>query len=186
MSYLSCPGIHVFPVCKVCMAETKPRHGGGHELDRPRRSNSGSIQRILPVRLPSPQPSRPLPVERFVDRRRANQPGHDLQVKALNGAAGAIRRSIGPAPKKKIRSRPQYDHLCPDLPAKISHFLFIGNRGLLRPSRPHAEGRTRRHDTERRGAVAAGLSGAFARTNGSLRTVKPCGPGAPMLALSWR
>ena len=30
--------------------------------------------------------------------------------------------------------------------------------------------------------MAAGLSGAFARTNGSLRTFKPCGPGAPMLA----
>ncbi len=28
---------------------------------------------------------------------------------------------------------------------------------------PHAEGRTRRHDTLRRGAVAAGLSGAFAQ-----------------------
>ncbi|MGY3450812.1 hypothetical protein ACVILH_003154 [Bradyrhizobium sp. USDA 4353] len=62
----------------------------------------------------------------------------------------------------RIHSHLQRDHLCPDGCAKIYRFPFIRNHAFLSASRPHAEGRTRRHDTLRRGAVAAGLSGAFA------------------------
>src|SRR5690349_20286273 len=66
-------------------------------------------------------------------------------------------------------------------------FRFFGNRANFTPSRLIEQGRTRdRHDT-----WSAGSGGRIesqrdpiTRTNDSIRTVKSCGPGAPVLALT--
>jgi hypothetical protein len=88
------------------------------------------------------------------------------------------------APKAKIMLCPQQDHLCPDPRAKISCFRFSRNHVLLASSRLMQRGV--RVVTIRRGGERwpRACQVLLRWTIGSPRTVKPCGPGAPMLALS--
>jgi hypothetical protein len=91
------------------------------------------------------------------------------------------------APKSQFQPRFQVDDPCPDLAQKIFHFAFAPNQWLHRAIPPRAEGRFAIVTD-----VEAG-SGGRERSQHSFwecgrtiasRTAKPCGPGAPTLALS--
>jgi hypothetical protein len=62
------------------------------------------------------------------------------------------------APKLEFVKRIQADFTRPDLARKIIRFSFAPNGVFLRGIPPHAEGRTRRHDTWSAGCDGRGMS----------------------------
>ena len=86
-----------------------------------------------------------------------------------------------PAPKGDIRERSQREHPLQVATLNIS-ISFFQNSCFIHRIPPHAEGRTRRHDT----LGWAAMDVRMPPTSGVPRTAKSCGPGTATLASSLR